>query len=178
MYMYLYKFFAIFFRSYKYYLFFVALFSFITLLIVFISEYFFAILPCKLCLYERVAYFIFLFSSALLLLLHKYYSKNYYNIIITFFIIISIGSLLLGLYHVGTEYGILLGPAQCSSNLTLTNMTNEDIINILENREAVSCNVSKFRFIFSFSEWNIAASTIFLIYHIIILRLFRKKILL
>ena len=131
-----------------------------------IAEYFYRILPCKMCIFQRYSYYALIILSVIFLLLKKQNDRFYYLIAE---IILIIG-LFFSIWHVGIENNLINGPVGCSSSI-------KDINNIIDlkkhiiNTHIIACDQINWAFLgISFAIYNtllqlalLAANSIFLI---------------
>ena len=98
-----------------------------------IAEFFFNLMPCKMCLKQRYAYY-----AIIALLILFYFFRKYKNLWIVILIEFSIlYGLFYSIWHVGIEKNILPGPSSCSGTLAKTNsienlkaqITDQPIVN-------------------------------------------------
>ena len=78
----------------------ILLFTFLILIFAFIIEYLFDHEPCKLCIYQRIPYFLSILLIIQILLFGKY--EKITLLLLSF---LFIGSFLLAFYHFGIEQG-------------------------------------------------------------------------
>ena len=119
----------------KYWIVIVLITSVIAISIALIAEYFFEILPCKMCLYQRYPYYFIIIFSLIYLFTKKTPLAWYYWIINFSFII----GLFFSLWHVGIEQKILPGLSGCSNIIEKTSSLKnlkEQIIN----QNVINCN--------------------------------------
>jgi disulfide bond formation protein DsbB len=83
--------------------------SLIALVTAYISEYAFGLLPCHLCSYERIPYFIGAIIAIFYLL-----SKKAEKFSLTLLVLTFLGSIILSFYHVGVEFGWFYLPEACN----------------------------------------------------------------
>ena len=120
-------------------LFAVLIFSFLVLASAFIIEYKLDHQPCKLCIYERIPYFL-----SILLIAKIFFIKSYDKaalLILSFFFIISS---VLAFYHFGIEQGFFKESLACTTvNLSET-LTKEGLLKQLSENN-ISCKDVSFR---------------------------------
>ena len=137
----------------------------------YISQYFFDLQPCILCLYQRKPFFAIIALTATALVFFKSNrNKNIATILCALLLLINSS---IALYHTGVEKKIFKGPTTCSSK-NLNDITNiEDLKTALSKIKAVKCDEPSFIFLtLSMASWNViyCISLFF-----IILFLYRKK---
>ena len=126
----------------KYWIVIVLITSVIAISIALIAEYFFEILPCKMCLYQRYPYYFIIIFSLVYFFTKKTPLAWYYWIINFSFII----GLFISLWHVGIEQKILPGLSGCSNIIEKTSSLKnlkEQIIN----QSIINCNEITWSFI-------------------------------
>ena len=115
-------------------------FIFFVLLLALVIEYGLNHQPCKLCVYERLPYFL----SALLIIKILLFNKNekitLLIISLTFFI-----GFLLSFYHFGIEQGFFKESFACTTADIEKTLTKEDLLKELKNNNIISCKDVSFR---------------------------------
>ena len=145
-------------------LFIILVFIFLILISAFIIEHKFGHQPCKLCLYERIPYFI-----SILLILKIFFIKSYNKITLLALILVFIISTILAFYHFGIEQGFFEESLACTNRNLMESTTKEELLEQLE-QNTTSCKEVSFRILcFSLAAIN----TIFsIILSVIFTRLF------
>ena len=145
-------------------LFIILVFIFLILISAFIIEHKFGHQPCKLCLYERIPYFI-----SILLILKIFFIKSYNKITLLALILVFIISTILAFYHFGIEQGFFEESLACTNRNLMESTTKEELLEQLE-QNTKSCKEVSFRILgFSLAAIN----TIFsIILSVIFTRLF------
>ena len=141
-------------------LFYILIFISAILVSAYVIEYKFNFLPCKLCLYERVPYFLAIFLLIQILFLGKYEKITLLLIFLTF-----VFSSILGFYHFGVEQGFFEEPITCKVNSITETLSKSELLEELK-QNTVSCKNVSFK-IFGFSL--AAINTIFSIFLSVIL---------
>ena len=114
--------------------------------------------PCNLCLIERIPYGL----SIILIILNYFLEKNE-KFIILLLIIIFAFSLIISIYHFGIEQGFFQESAVCDTKNFSENMTKEDLLKQLSEKN-VSCKDVTFSFFgLSLTSINIVISLLFTI---------------
>ena len=144
------------------------LFSSLTILIVvYYLEFFINLEPCKLCVYQRIPYFIIIFLTLINLILEKKKFRNFFNFLFIFIFLIS---LLLAIYHFGIENNFWEPLVGCESN-NFSTTKNSNLKEYLLNKQFVDCkNVSMYFLNISLAGYNIIVSSFLLIISFIKLR--------
>ena len=120
--------------------------------------------PCKLCLYERIPYFL-----SMLLIIKIIFIKKYEKITLLILILVFMSSTVLAFYHFGIEQGFFKESLVCTAGNLSETLTKEEILKQLS-QNTISCKDVSFR-IFGFSL--AAINTIFSIsLSVIFIRLF------
>lgn len=137
----------------------------------YISQYFFDLQPCILCLYQRKPFFAIIALTATALVFFKSTKNKNISILLCALLLFLNSSI--ALYHTGVEKKILKGPTTCSSK-NLNDINNIEELKIALNKiKAVKCDEPSFIFLtLSMASWNViyCISLFF-----IILFLYRKK---
>lgn len=114
----------------------------------YIAQYVFGLVPCKLCLFERVPYFVALIPALVTA------CKGYR---ISFFVTIACytGGILLSVYHAGLEYGWFSEFFQCTGSSGVGTSFADIKSSLLKEGPVVSCKVPSLVFLgLSLSGWN------------------------
>jgi len=129
-----------------------------------IIQYWLGLEPCKLCLYERIPYFL-----SMLLIIKIIFIKKYEKITLLILFLVFMSSTVLAFYHFGIEQGFFKESLVCTSGNLSETLTKEEILKQLS-QNTISCKDVNFR-IFGFSL--AAINTIFSIsLSVIFIRLF------
>jgi disulfide bond formation protein DsbB len=141
-------------------LFFVSL----VLISAFVIEYGFGHQPCKLCLYERIPYFL-----SILLIIKILFIKKYERVTLLALSLIFIGSATLAFYHFGIEQGFVSESFVCETRNLSETLSKEQLLQLLKQNN-ISCKDVSFRIL----GLSLAAiNTIFsLVLSVIFIRLF------
>ena len=130
---------------------------------VYIIEFSFNIPPCKLCLYQRIPYFLIIFLSFFSLVLQW---KDYSILANT---VLFLTSALISLFHSLVERGFIEFEIGCtSSNKNFSNI--EELRNYLNEVPLVKCDEIIFSFFgFSFANMNFIISLFFIFISVYVL---------
>ena len=148
----------------KKFLFAILVFIFLVLASAFIIEYKLDHQPCKLCIYERIPYFL-----SILLIAKIFFIKSYDKaalLILSFFFITSS---VLAFYHFGIEQGFFSESLACTTEDLSKTLSKEELLQQLK-QNSIGCKNVSFRIL----GLSLAAiNTIFsLVLSVIFLRLF------
>jgi len=100
--------------------------------------------PCKLCLYERIPYFL-----SILLIIKIIFIKKYEKITLLILFLVFMSSTVLAFYHFGIEQGFFKESLVCTAGNLSETLTKEEILKQLS-QNTISCKDVNFR-IFGFS---------------------------
>ena len=130
---------------------------FISLILVsaFVIEYKMGHKPCKLCLYERIPYFL-----AVLLIIKIFFIESYEKLTLLILSLIFMVSSVLAFYHFGIEQGFFKESVGCTAENFSETTSKEELLEQLK-QNTISCKNVNFR-IFGFSLATI--NTIFSIF--------------
>jgi len=117
----------------KKFLFIILIFISFVLISAFIIEYEFNHQPCKLCLYERIPYFL-----SILLIGKIFLIRGYEKVILFILSLIFIISSALAFYHFGIEQGFFKESLGCAVENLSENLTKEDLLKELS-QNSISC---------------------------------------
>ena len=95
--------------------------------------------PCKLCLYQRIPYFL-----AILLIIKIFFFKKYDKITLLILSLIFIGSSALAFYHFGIEQGIFNESLACTTPDVSKTLSKEQLMELLK-QNSVSCKDVSFK---------------------------------
>ena len=93
--------------------------------------------PCKLCLYERIPYFL-----SMLLIMKIIFIKKYEKITLLILFLVFMSSAVLAFYHFGIEQGFFNESLACTSGDLSKTLSKEELLEQLK-QNSISCkNVS------------------------------------
>ena len=143
---------------------FILFFVSLVLISAFVIEYGFDHQPCKLCLYERIPYFL-----SMLLIIKILFIKKYEKITFLILSLVFIGSAALAFYHFGIEQGFFSESLACTTGDLSKTLSKEELLQQLKQNN-ISCKDVSFRIL----GLSLAAiNTIFsLVLSVIFIRLF------
>ena len=119
--------------------------------------------PCKLCLEERLPYYVGL-PIAFVALTSALASAPAWlvRLALALAAIVFLYGAWLGTYHAGAEYGWWAGPSDCGAGGLSAATKSDDLINQLNGIRIVSCTTASWRFPdgwgLSFAGWNAVVS--------------------
>ena len=125
-------------------LFSILIFISFVLIFAFVIEYKLNYQPCKLCLYERIPYFL-----SILLIITIIFIKGYEKITLLILSLVFIISSILAFYHFGIEQGFFKESLVCTAGNFSETLTKEELLRQLS-QNTISCKDVSFR-IFGFS---------------------------
>ena len=139
------------------------MFTSLVLVSAFIIEYLLGHEPCKLCLYERIPYFL-----SMLLIIKMLFIKKYERVTLLILFLVFISSATLAFYHFGIEQGFFSETLACTAGDLTKIFSKEQLLEQLK-QNTISCKDVSFR-IFGLSL--AAINTIFsLVLSVIFIRL-------
>ena len=140
--------------------------AFISLVLVstFIIEHQLGHEPCKLCLYERIPYFL-----SMLLIIKMLFIKKYERVTLLILFLVFISSTALAFYHFGIEQGFFSESLACTTGDISKTLSKEELLQQLK-QNSISCKDVSFRIL----GLSLAAiNTVFsLILSVIFMRMF------
>ena len=111
----------------------------LTIISALIIQYWLGHEPCKLCLYQRIPYFL-----SILLIIKILFFKKYEKITLLILSIVFVGSAILAFYHFGIEQDFFSEtPACIAENLSET-LSKEEILEQLK-KNSISCKDVTFK---------------------------------
>ena len=120
--------------------------------------------PCKLCLYERIPYFL-----SMLIIIKILFIKKYEKITLLILFLVFMSSAVLAFYHFGIEQGFFSESLACTTEDLSKTLSKDELLQQLE-QNIISCKDVSFRILgLSLASIN----TIFsLVLSVIFIRLF------
>ena len=122
----------------KKFLFVILIFIFLVLISAFIIEHKLGHQPCRLCIYERIPYFVSAF-----LIIKIIFIKGYEKTTLLLLSLVFIISSMLAFYHFGIEQGFFKESLVCLSNNEIDNLSKEDLLKEFQ-KTVVSCKDVEF----------------------------------
>ncbi len=120
--------------------------------------------PCKLCLYERIPYFL-----SMLLIIKIIFIKKYEKITLLILFLVFLSSTILAFYHFGIEQGFFSESLVCTSGDLSKTLSKEELLQQLK-LNSISCKDVSFRILgLSLAAINTIFSTVL---SVIFIRLF------
>ena len=111
----------------------------LTIISALIIQYWLGHEPCKLCLYERIPYFL-----SMLLIIKILFIKKYEKITFLILSLVFIGSAALAFYHFGIEQGFFSESLACTTGDLLKTLSKEELLEQLKQNN-ISCKEVNFR---------------------------------
>ena len=111
----------------------------LTLISALIIQYWLGHEPCKLCLYERIPYFL-----SMLLIIKILFIKKYEKITFLILSLVFIGSAALAFYHFGIEQGFFSESLVCATGDLSKALSKEELLEQLK-LNSISCKNVSFR---------------------------------
>ena len=148
----------------KKFIFSLLVFTSLVLVSAFIIEYRLGHEPCKLCLYERIPYFL-----SMLLIIKMLFIKKYERITLLILFLVFISSTALAFYHFGIEQGFFSESLVCATGDLSKTLSKAELLQQLK-QNSISCKDVSFRIL----GLSLAAiNTVFsLILSVIFMRMF------
>ena len=128
----------------------------------FIIEYRLGHQPCKLCIYERIPYFL-----SVLLIIKIFFISAYERETLLILSLVFIISACLAFYHFGIEQGFFKESLACAAENLSENMTKEELLEQLS-QNIISCKDVSFR------VFGLSLATINTIFSLILSVIFTK----
>ena len=136
----------------------------LTIISALIIQYWLSHEPCKLCLYERIPYFL-----SMLLIIKIIFIKKYEKITLLILFLVFMSSAFLAFYHFGIEQGFFSESLACTSGDLSKMLSKEELLEQLK-QNSISCKDVSFRILgLSLATINTIIS---LILSVIFIRLF------
>ena len=135
-----------------------------TIISALIVQYWLGHEPCRLCLYERIPYFL-----SMLLITKIFFIKKYERLTLLILCLVFISSAALAFYHLGIEQGFFSESLACASEDLSKTLSKDELLEQLK-QNSISCKDVSFKML----GLSLAAiNTIFsLVLSVIFIRLF------
>jgi len=153
-------------------IFLIIIFAVISLAIIsaLIIQYWLGHEPCKLCLYQRIPYFL-----AILLIIKIFFFKKYEKITLLILSLIFVGSTALAFYHFGIEQGFFSESLACTTGDLSKTLSKEELLEQLK-QNRISCKDVSFRILgFSLAAINTIFSLILSVIFIMLFLNYEKN---
>ena len=111
----------------------------LTIISALIIQYWLGHDPCKLCLYERIPYFL-----SMLLLIKIIFIKKYERIILLILFLVFMSSTVLAFYHFGIEQGFFSESLVCKTGDLSKTLSKEELLQQLK-QNSIGCKNVSFR---------------------------------
>ena len=136
----------------------------LTIISALIIEYWLGHEPCRLCLYERIPYFL-----SMLLIIKMLFIKKYERVTLLILFLVFISSTALAFYHFGIEQGFFSESLVCATGDLSKTLSKTELLQQLK-QNSISCKDVSFRIL----GLSLAAiNTVFsLILSVIFMRMF------
>jgi len=136
----------------------------LTIISALIIQYWLGHEPCKLCLYERIPYFL-----SMLLIIKILFIKKYKKVTLLILFLVFMSSTVLAFYHFGIEQGFFSESLACTTGDLSKTLSKEELLQQLK-QNSIGCKNVSFRILgLSLAAINIIFS---LVLSVIFLRLF------
>ena len=111
----------------------------LTLISALIIQYWLGHQPCKLCLYERIPYFL-----SMLLIIKILFIKKYEKITLLMLFLVFMSSAALAFYHFGIEQGFFSESLACATGDLSKTLSKDELLQQLK-QNSISCKEVSFR---------------------------------
>ena len=111
----------------------------LTIISALIIQYWLGHDPCKLCLYERIPYFL-----SMLLIIKIIFIKKYDRVILLILFLVFMSSTTLAFYHFGIEQGFFSESLACTTGDLSKTLSKEELLEQLK-QNSISCKDVSFR---------------------------------
>ena len=142
----------------------------LTIISALIIQYWLGHDPCKLCLYERIPYFL-----SMLLIIKIIFIKKYERIILLILFLVFMSSTALAFYHFGIEQGFFSESLACTTGDLSKTLSKEELLEQLK-QNRISCKDVSFRILgFSLAAINTIFSLILSVIFIMLFLNYEKN---
>ena len=124
--------------------------SIFSLLFVFILQYEYGILPCKICIWQRWPHILNIFIALIIIS-----TSSIPNYIMVLGLINMFLAFILALYHYGLEQNLWDNVFSCSGEIKFNDLSTEEILKNLNNTPIKTCEIEAWNFLnLSLTGWN------------------------
>ena len=124
--------------------------SIFSLLFVFILQYEYGILPCKICIWQRWPHIFNIFIALIIIS-----SSSIPNYIMVLGSINMFLAFILALYHYGLEQNLWDNVFSCNGEIKFNDLSTEEILKNLNNTPIKTCEIEAWNFLnLSLTGWN------------------------
>ena len=125
--------------------------SIFSLLFVFILQYEYGILPCKICIWQRWPHIFNIFIALIIIS-----SSSIPNYIMVLGLINMFLAFILALYHYGLEQNLWDNVFSCSGEIKFNDLSTMEILKNLNNTPIKNCEIEAWNFLnLSLTGWNL-----------------------
>lgn len=137
-------------------------YSFLSLILAYLSQYIFGFEPCILCIYQRILFFIILILASVGI--YFYNNKKYSKIIFFGCCFVMMINLLVAFYHSGIELKVFSEYSKCSTKDYSKVKDVETLREMLMQTDSKKCGEVELKiFKLSMAQWNFIVSLLILI---------------
>jgi len=142
----------------------------LTIISALIIQYWLGHEPCKLCLYERIPYFL-----SILLIIKIIFIEKYKKITLLILFLVFMSSAVLAFYHFGIEQGFFSESLACTTGDLSKTLSKEELLEQLK-QNRISCKDVSFRILgFSLAAINTIFSLVLSVIFIMLFLNYEKN---
>ena len=142
----------------------------LTIISALIIQYWLGHDPCKLCLYERIPYFL-----SMLLIIKIIFIKKYERVTLLILFLVFMSSTALAFYHFGIEQGFFSESLACTTGDLSKTLSKEELLEQLK-QNRISCKDVSFRILgFSLAAINTIFSLVLSVIFIMLFLNYEKN---
>ena len=142
----------------------------LTIISALIIQYWLGHEPCRLCLYERIPYFL-----SMLLITKIFFIKKYERVTLLILFLVFMSSTTLAFYHFGIEQGFFSESLACTTGDLSKTLSKEELLEQLK-QNRISCKDVSFRILgFSLAAINTIFSLILSVIFIMLFLNYEKN---
>lgn len=139
-------------------------FNIFILSVAFYIEYILKVLPCSMCIYQRIPYYVAIATTVCFFIKIINFRK-----LILILVSLSVLSLIISFYHVGIEQSLFNEPGTCKDSFNSGN--TQDLLKELKNKGIISCKEVSFKiFGLSLASINFIANIGLILFYWLILK--------
>lgn len=151
------------FRYYQIFFKMIFVFSLLILLTVYFMEYYWHMIPCELCRYERLPYFLLLIVCYIGYFMSKL--RKISSLLVVLFCLLGVG---MSFFHVGVENHWFNYNSSCTSQSFPEAISLEEMKTHILSKDLVPCDSSQYSLLWvTMAGWNFIAITVLFVFSFI-----------
>lgn len=112
---------------------------------------FFSLHPCKLCIYQRVVYYVLILNAIMIIVLAKKPTVRLHLLLTYLIVMAGIG---IAVFQILVEQHIIIYESSCTTKMSGI-QSPEDFLSSIQSKDLVACDVPTVIMGLSLSSWNL-----------------------